>query len=206
MILQGSRFFAGHVASAASPATISCDNCGELADSCGWRRRRMRHAPRYAADSATNQKIVQKKKLGRDGEGPKHGIGLDSRLLSPYSRRDSSNTEAWKRFPGAGVARCGYDAKLTSAAGTSLASRWAGRWRLTSQRNPGLSMRGQLGLRLYANLREQSPAQFEIAAANNRPLLLRALHRPAEYSRSTSATNCDSTKLAMNVRHPAGLD
>src|SRR6185312_16586258 len=56
------------------------------------------------------KKIVQKK-LGRDGEGPKHGIGLDSRLLSPYSRRDSCNTEAWKRFPGAGVARCGYDAK-----------------------------------------------------------------------------------------------
>ena len=102
MILQDSRFFAAHVASAASPIRIPCDKSGRALPPHAL-------APKIAARALTcsgpryEPRKSFKKELGRDGETPKSGLKLDCRSSErPYSSRRGRNTQARKRFPGAG--------------------------------------------------------------------------------------------------------
>jgi len=99
MILQSSSFFAGHVASAASPVLIPATNCGEGL-SCAWRRsdpRARLHMQRTLADNQGNR---SKEGTGRDDVHRITDLACTADATSPIpATRERSNTGVQERFP-----------------------------------------------------------------------------------------------------------
>jgi hypothetical protein len=99
MILQSSSFFAGHVASAASPVLIPATNCGEGL-SCAWRRSDLRarlHMQRTLADNQGNR---SKEGTGRDDVHRIADLACTADATSSIpATRERSNTGVQGRFP-----------------------------------------------------------------------------------------------------------